>query len=1435
MGKCIVLNNGKQSLLYDTLVSRLGSEQADSVYRTMTSEEFMKGFGDYQALIDSNVESIPNEMKGRVNPLLEPEIFEDEVGHFYLDKNFVKQYLNIKKSPIYEILSTPDEVNVLVGILGREFVNDGGLTLDINNIDLQRGSDASNMKEFIKNKTQELGLKIFDNPELNDDLALRAGLLLTITDNEEAVEDLVNKIQKDLKSKKLSFTEEENNLTDGVIGEEEVRDVHFNKSSVEMNPKTKVRAAVKLRLSLITDPTQTDPYFGLPKPIEYTAMYNKMVEMLVDTPMTYDENGNPEDMFKKMVLKLEEFQDEIEYLPIFLDFLKQVDAAEIDLDTPQGLAIFNFKSGFVTTFNLQRNAYMVRTLTTEEVVVQEKELAQGIDPSTGEYGFYTVKPEIKDTAIRYTSINISDTSAETSDLHEQWTSALNNFLKLSKDSNNSAEAVAMINRISTALNTLMVDTTVDSLVKAKKIETSIAPAIGLKFSEKAFNYYLNGMNTLQAPVETRLERAEIFNRQFVLAIKNAFINFQKGQPSFAYSSFNELAKAHTIYMLNESESSIRSGGKSKYLYSSPSYAHNKVNVWKNKPETLKQFRENSGIWTKISPLMSHLLADDIQDDSKESESAKRLLNFRLVHANTYSDKTNSEARSKNDVLGPNEISKSQYVKMVVNGLLNSRNGEKNAMTEFRTTTPAGKSSQFDMIHDYFANSGVISRNGTITQAESSVKMIEKLYLAELSRMREAYEYLSDPNNPPKMYYHVDAKGNVKNGNAFKSQLFPELGANNFHDTILPVTIGGVSYPLFEDGRINIQNYNYYQTMIGDYIFRAVKENIAKTVQELEHYAIIEKQDTKYKNKGIDSRVWKSYAGEHSTISQDALNIMAGDIFLNGLINHVEYSKLFAGDVAYYKNPVDYIKRIGATYTDGTYMYTVNDTGTFKAGIIESVEVVDKYKNDMLELFQGDQGLMDAWSGESNIADAQAYITVKRWRDIMLGLGKFNGLAITSYDKMIGKNKEPLTKDELKLVAQPLKGVYFELREDGTPTFLKYSQAVLMPGLVKQNGKLQDMVDYMEHHGLDELVTFDGIKAGSFIPTNLHNEAGELTTRDENGNFKDIQKIELKSTGWKLQQDLPTKTFKDLDIGSQVIKNMLMLIAPHIQNNSKVFEFNGEGKTADELIKDLDSTYGSLIADAFDEFLKEFKINPETLQITDPRKFQEAVAQQLEDTGVSEYTVKALRAGLSPLALTGVKSKSDSVFANIVKDRLVKVKTNGGAFIQMSNFAMSKQEADDKFQNAENRVIWSPQLGMVYNNESKTWEFEPNHTVAPYTFVKDELGDVMISENGNKIIKPEQILLSGSFIAKYIPDYQKYSAEELFGKFDPVTGKMSKGLIDNRILENIIGYRIPNQGASSNGALQVVGILPPSSGDTVVAFSGITKKTGSDKISLFDPV
>ena len=94
----------------------------------------------------------------------------------------------------------------------------------------------------------------------------------------------------------------------------------------------------------------------------------------------------------------------------------------------------------------------------------------------------------------------------------------------------------------------------------------------------------------------------------------------------------------------------------------------------------------------------------------------------------------------------------------------------------------------------------------------------------------------------------------------------------------------------------------------------------------------------------------------------------------------------------------------------------------------------------------------------------------------------------------------------------------------------------------------------------------------------------------------------------------------------------------------------------------------------------------------------------------------------------------------------------------------------------------------------------------------------ITEDG---VKPAQILLPWS-VGKKIQDILKKQGID----YNSLTHNQIASLIDKDVLEGI-SYRIPNQGPASNDAFEIVGFLPPQAGDTMVAYSGITAKTGSD--------
>jgi len=516
--------------------------------------------------------------------------------------------------------------------------------------------------------------------------------------------------------------------------------------------------------------------------------------------------------------------------------------------------------------------------------------------------------------------------------------------------------------------------------------------------------------------------------------------------------------------------------------------------------------------------------------------------------------------------------------------------------------------------------------------------------------------------------------------------------------------------------------------------------------------------------------------------------------------------MFSGDVAYYKNEVDYKKRVPATYTDGLYQRLNNNNKTYNVAVTESVNIAEPFLTELVELLGEELGNK---YNDVNAADAQAWITPARWRDLMKTIGKWNALYESAYNKLIGDNNEPFTVEELKAVAPPLKGVYFQV-VDGIPTFLKYSQAVLSPRLRKGNGLeiLYDkMVNNKDSNGndfpIDELVTFDAIKVGSNTPIKVHDDNGQVLD-----NFQ-LQGFTIPSNGWKLQQDLPVKLMHDTEIGSQIQKNIFQGLA---FNLDKMFTLDNTEVEGNQIIENIANVTEALSNLGLESIYKEFGIDNNG-KITNIEGFYSSIISELKSRGGSQNVIAGLESEIAIYGVAQAQDKLQNIFSSILTKRLLKIKTNGGSFIQMSNFGLYSDSPKTQ------SIIWAP------------WALKTTHTPQ---FLKDKDGEFILSENGKKIIRPGGILLTGSFIAKYIPDYRKYKPEELFG-YTNENGEFIEGLIDRKILENIIGYRIPNQGLSSNDALEIVGILPEETGNTVVAYTGITTKTGSDKISLFDPV
>jgi len=1496
---CKFIVNGTESKLYDKILTAFnGDEELSKALHSSFAKDdkFIKEFGNWEDAYKNSYENLETNISyiDRTEDNGEPMLYQnDKTGDwYYLDKDYNKVVLIENKKSLNSLFEY-QEIETLTKVLTFDYFKNH-LKVDFNNIDLEKETVSIKMAVIAKLRERIDFLKTSDDVYF-EDVADKLEIAL-----KENLNEIVDNVKTVFEQNKISYkdqqldSDEDSNLSEIEIIENQ-KDPSYNTQSNEKSSKEGVTANIKFRLSLIEDPDAKDYFLNDKVYIDFNVIYNDLLSQLSNI-VALEKDGVQEDRFQLLKSEVLKF---VGKKPYFEELFRMLDDKKLSEE---------IKNEFSSAFNLHQ----------------------------GNLNTSIFKKDESDN-IEWSNINAAQSSKKESDVLYIWG---NNFKTdfVTFDENGkpfiSQQDKQILKSYSDKLNKFNI-----SQPDAIKNFVQILRDLGIEATEDGFNHYLDDLKLIGNDSETS---NKIFNKTitdlkyFFLAIENNEI--KNLEEVFSNKSpFKNLARAEVFYMAENADFSVFTGGKQKWTFSYPSFLSNTIETWKKDRNILLNHYQssefNSGSY-KMKWLLAlgdtydvdQLASEEIQEELRVEESKKRINAISLGSFNVFQEEKENSTESAN----VKEINENLYILDNVNKTVAFING---GLTYNRTTTPADKGTQYEI-----SMGGNISTNARyggefgIDFNEKALDVIFEYFDSEYRRMRVENAFMTDENNGNKLitYYHLGA------GNAFKSQLFPSLspptakelqdvkeGKKNITDfEKVSRDFGSNFHLIYENGKAYLETLkgSDFEADIKRYIKQQLVNDINDTLTNLVKIGLFEQTvDSSYKNLGIDSKVWDKY-------SQDQELKVTTDYYINSLIAQVEYSKMFAGDVAYYKNGVDYKKRIPATYTDGIYQRLDNKNKNFTIAVIESVNIASPFHPAIEELIG--KKIANHFLN-INSADAQAWITPKRWKDLVQSLGKWNSIYQSAYDKLEGINTGPFTEKELKKVAQPLKGVYFQ-NINGQPVFLKYSQAILTPRLRKGND-LEKLYNKMIEYNVDELLTFDAIKVGSNRPTRTYDDNGTLLE-----DFV-LNPMILPSNGWKLQQDLPTKTMHATELGSQLQKNIFQGLA---FNRAEEFEVNDEELfTGDQMIENIANVVGDLSDLGYQGVLEEFGIDA-TGKINKLDKFYDAIISELKSRNGSRNVIKALESEVSIYGLPQVQKKLQNIFGAIMTKRILKIQTNGGSFIQMSNYGLNSENADKQ------NVIWSP------NALSTTHEPQ---------FLKDDKGEFILSKNGKKIVRPGGVLISGSFIAKYIPDYRKYKPEQLFGytkkvniseiysklgnktvndniiiknlyqnagveyakennsifslrvnnsnehfgnPFSSVQSEIAKGLIatkstkesvekymdwvinsqderanwireqiksgklddkniiyykelnepshataldyliknkelldnketfiegiiDRKILENIIGYRIPNQGLSSNDALEIVGILPEENGDTIVAYTGITTKTGSD--------
>lgn len=1365
---CKFIVNGQESNLYNTILEAYNGdeESAMTLHSYFKNDfDFIKNFGNWEQDYISDIKSVDYSYKpgiSRIEDNGEPKLFKNEKNgnYYYIDKDKNKIEI-IENAKSLKSLFSNNQIERITKVLVNNYFKNN-LKIDFENINLQ--DNSTSIRKSVVDKLKER-ITVFNAS--GDYLFEDTAELLEIALNEN-LDEIVQNVINSLETYKIRYSEnfndndEDTGLVDIETNENE-KDPGFGKASYEKTTKDNISANVKLRLSLIEDTIAEDEFLNDRVYKSFDEIYSALLPYLTNQ-IAVIKDSVQEDKFEILKSEILKFVNKKPYFKELYRILSQPTLSEeIKNEFTQAFSLD------INNFNTSEYSYETSQNETDWITLDDGTIA---------------KPKIK----IYKNLNISETGKKETDIFNQWNKNFKskfitegkNDLIITKEAKDSLISIkAEINKIK-----FQDPESINEIIKVLR-------KLGIESTQKGFEHFVDDLKLINNDNELSEKKFnKLINDLNFLIVRvidgtnTKYNNILSDQPIT-----KQLAKAESFYISEGSDASVFTAGKQKWVYSYPSYLSNTIKSWKKDRNILLKHYEISK-YNQGSDWMKYLLALDntyqvdeflpqpVQEQERILESQRRINELDLFTFNTYQVEGNSIEGKDNKT-----ISKQEYISDTINKILGFTKG---AQSFYRTTTPADKGTQYELAigRNISTNARYGDTNTDIVVNEEVIDIIFNYFDAEYQRMKFEREFVADPNNVDKLitYYHLGAK------NAFKSQLFPDLSFDKIEDTLNKSDLNFKN--IYENGNAYLSTLkgSKFEQDIKTYIARELSNGIQDTLNSLIQNKIFEETSEGVINKELDDKIWKSYK------SDNALKASA-DFFINSLISHVEYSKMFAGDVAYYKNAVDYKKRVPATYTDGLYQRLDDNNKEYTIAVIESVEINTPFLSELTELLGED--LANKYK-DVNSADAQAWITPERWKNLVSSIGKWNATYDSAYEKLIGNNNEPFTAEELKAVAPPLKGVYFQT-VNGVPTFLKYSQAVLSPRLRKGNelGKLYEQMITQE---VDELLTFDAIKVGSNRPTKVHNDNGQLLDNIV------LNPMKIPSNGWKLQQDLPIKGMHDTEVGSQIQKNIFQGLA---FNLDKMFTLDNTEITGNEVIENISNVIGELSNRGYESILNEFGIDQDG-KITNIEGFYNSIISELKSRGGSQNVIDALESEISIYGVAQAKDKLQNIFSSILTKRMLKIKTNGGSFIQMSNFGLNKENAEAQ------GVIWSPRALSTTH--------EPQ-------FLKDKNDEFILSENGKKIIRPGGILLSGSFIAKYIPDYRKYidkngNTDKLFG-YTNENGEFVEGVIDRKILENIIGYRIPNQGLSSNDALEIVGILPEETGDTVVAYTGITTKTGSD--------
>ena len=583
----------------------------------------------------------------------------------------------------------------------------------------------------------------------------------------------------------------------------------------------------------------------------------------------------------------------------------------------------------------------------------------------------------------------------------------------------------------------------------------------------------------------------------------------------------------------------------------------------------------------------------------------------------------------------------------------------------------------------------------------------------------------------------------------------------------------------------------------------------------------------------------SHYKKSATVSNYSENLgaaeMIGNYFANTISSVIEFEKLFIKDPAYYKNPVDKIKRLrevlstGVTpridYEEGNPMADLTEVnvGTLSDNVIVSrqadriaeyakrsaailllQEMHNMTLDEAIRTYDSSEALpqdvedaanlivrnkFDGYlnpKGKVNQTDATVLISPEFYKELVRRVDGWTPQVAKAFDLLNDPNADleadmDTYAEALAVTLKPLKFMYFGDHYDvdakrDIPVFDK--MAMFPVHRIFSTGDMGKVLEVMQSRNIHMLAFDSAVKVGQ--------RAKEVKSRI----YKDKTNKEIDMDSL---MSMPTHKQSLTNFRRQLItdphhaeRQMFVSQAQkaamgNIRSAWKYTTPDGKVYNGDELINNFNGAHNAITEAGRREIERDFGITPDKPQVS-VQRFAEIMQRKALSSNMNDNVINGLDVenGETVAPISGLSDNSwiESGLISMLNKSIVDTNLPGGMFIQMSSILYNRIAVTSDAQN-ERKLRFANTDGTM---------------------------DCVISINLLKHIIPDYDKKTFSEAKKWLIDHD-------------IVGPNSKALA--------MGYRIPAQGQASTAALKVVDLYPEQIGDTITLPDEFTSLTGSD--------